>query len=294
MEHPFKVTKSYKRSILHDNFGGNRQSGIAPCAKYPYIFVFSGSSGQEHGYKDQWVNPHVYSYTGEGQVGDMEFTKGNLHLRDHIRNGKRVFLFHKIPNKKSWVEFVAELHVFDCDFFQTHDRNNQMRTGIKFFFKRANANLYAIPDELNTLVNEPNEIQAYKTLKPTITERTGLVTTRIGQGAYRKSVLHRWQYKCAVTQFADPRILIASHIIPWRDSTDEQRLDVDNGILLSPDFDALFDRHLVSFDESGKILISGQMKGVQLDQLGISGSEKISKLSEGNLRYLEEHRQLIA
>ena len=49
-------------------------------------------------------------------------------------------------------------------------------------------------------------------------------------------------------------ILIASHIVPWKDCTDEERLDVDNGLLLSPNYDALFDKHLISFDEDGKLI----------------------------------------
>ena len=79
----------YKRSLIHDKYGGSRQSGIAPSISYPFIFIFSGSTGQKYGYTDRWDNEDVYSYTGEGQTGDMEFIRGNLALRDHIKSGKR-------------------------------------------------------------------------------------------------------------------------------------------------------------------------------------------------------------
>jgi len=96
MDQPFEVNKIYKRSLIHDLYGGNRQGGIASSARYPYIFIFSGSSGHLHGYKDQWENEDVFSYTGEGQISDMQFVKGNLALRDHLR-GKADFSFHRSP-----------------------------------------------------------------------------------------------------------------------------------------------------------------------------------------------------
>lgn len=64
--------------------------------KIPYIFIFSGKSGKQNGYEDGWDNPKVFTYTGEGQSGDMEFTKGKLALKDHINNGKRVYLSTEI------------------------------------------------------------------------------------------------------------------------------------------------------------------------------------------------------
>ncbi|TRX54834.1 hypothetical protein FNH22_18950 [Fulvivirga sp. M361] len=280
----------YKRSEIHDRYGGNRQSGICPSATNPYIFIFTGASGNQYGYKDEWLNEDIFSYTGEGQVGDMQFTKGNLALRDHLINGKRVFLFEYIA--KGTVEYINELGFLDCDYFETHDTNGKVRMGIKFFFKREATRLYEIPDELNfSLAHEENE--PYGIRLPNKTERKGLVTSRVGQGAYRKSILHRWKYKCAVTAFNNPKVLIASHILPWKESTHAQRLDVDNGILLSPTYDALFDKKLISFDETGKIMLSKELKKYSYDKIKVTGEEKIVGLREGNQCYLERHRLLL-
>ena len=82
--------------------------------------------------------------------------------------------------------------------------------------------------------------------KPNETERTGLVTSRVGQGYFKQQVLQRWDGKCAVTGSKVLGILIASHIIPWSEASDDEILDVDNGTLLSPLYDALFDKHLIS------------------------------------------------
>lgn len=282
----FEQNKIYKRSYIHDQYGGSRQNGISPSAKHPFIFVFSGASGDEYGYKDRWENNDVFSYTGEGQVGDMQFIRGNLRLRDHLQSGKRVFLFQYV--KKAYVEYVDEMTIIDFDYFQTHDRNGDSRIGIKFFLKRLGSKIYDIPNDLSRLANEPE--YSDDITEPNNTERKGLTTSRVGQGAYRKSILHRWQYKCAVTQFNNPKILIASHIVPWKDSTDNERLDVDNGILLSPDFDALFDQHLISFEDSGKIILSSRMEHSNYSTIGITGKEKIKNLSSGNKLYLNKHR----
>lgn len=128
---------------------------------------------------------------------------------------------------------------------------------------------------------------------PTETERKGLVTSRVGQGAYRKSILFRWNFRCAVTNYAKQEILIASHIVPWKDASNEERLDVANGILLSPTYDALFDQHLISFENSGKIIISNMLEKSSYQQIKVSGEEKIKNLSSENFSYLERHRQLL-
>jgi 5-methylcytosine-specific restriction protein A len=60
-ETPFIVGNTYKRSVIHDEYGGSRQSGIAASARAPYILFFPGDSGHQHGYKDQWENPNVFS-----------------------------------------------------------------------------------------------------------------------------------------------------------------------------------------------------------------------------------------
>lgn len=215
----------------------------------------------------------------------MEFIRGNLALRDHLKNGKRVFLFQQ--SGKGYVYFISEMTFFDSDYYETHDTAGDVRRGIKFFLKRKDA---VVPYELNTLnvVSEP--LLGY--LAPTATERSGLVLSRVGQGAYRKSIINRWENKCAVTSFSDSRILIASHIHPWRDSNDEERLDINNGILLSPTFDALFDKYLITFENSGKIVLSDTVNSQEFRKLGVQGTERISKLNSDNQMYLEKHQKV--
>ena len=135
-----------------------------------------------------------------------------------------------------------------------------------------------------------SEERRNKYKKPNKTERKGLVTSRIGQGFYRDKIIKKWERKCAISGIDIPTILIASHIVPWSESTNEERLDVENGILLSPLYDALFDRHLISFDKRGKILISSEITEEKSVRLGLSKDIKI-ELSDGMEKYMSKHRE---
>lgn len=128
-----------------------------------------------------------------------------------------------------------------------------------------------------------------QSLKPTT--RKALIDARIGQGNFRRDVMALWNSVCAVTGCPTEAALRASHIKPWRDSGADERLDPENGLLLSANLDALFDRALVSFDDEGKLLIS-----LRLNQ----NDRKTLPLNDGALRhrpsprmraYLAEHRK---
>ena len=84
--------------------------------------------------------------------------------------------------------------------------------------------------------------------------------------------------------------MISSHIVSWSESTDEERLDVENGILLSPLYDSLFDRHFISFNDDGTLLISGKLNSDQLTKLNLSKEIKIN-VTEGMKKYLKLHRE---
>lgn len=126
--------------------------------------------------------------------------------------------------------------------------------------------------------------------KPNKTEHQGLITSRVGQGYHRQEILEKWGGKCPVTGCAIKSILISSHIVAWSESNEEERLDVDNGILLSPDVDAFFDRHWISFNNDGTMIVSQQLMKGELKNLGIDSSVRIS-VTEGMKKYLERHRK---
>ena len=83
----------YRRKDIHDSYGGSRQSGISPSKDHPFVFLFTGSSGAQFGYADHWDNDGMFIYYGDGQVGDMEFIRGNSAIRDHIDKSREIHLF---------------------------------------------------------------------------------------------------------------------------------------------------------------------------------------------------------
>ena len=93
-----------------------------------------------------------------------------------------------------------------------------------------------------------------------------------------------------MTNYQKNEILIASHIVPWRDASNADRLNVHNGILLCPTYDALFDRHLISFENNGKIILSESLSKTQYQSIGVTGKELVRNLSRENYAFLEQHR----
>ncbi|WP_342431180.1 hypothetical protein [Neobacillus sp. FSL H8-0543] len=125
--------KIYRRRDLHDKFGGQQQSGISTPSKFPMILIFSGESGKNYGYTDGWQGNSVYYYTGEGQEGDMKFTKGNKAIRDHLLNGKDIYLFQN--NSTGHVKFVGEMICTGYHHRTAPDRNGHNREAIVFELK---------------------------------------------------------------------------------------------------------------------------------------------------------------
>ncbi len=123
----------------------------------------------------------------------------------------------------------------------------------------------------------------------TETERSQLLRARIGQGRFRQSLLDYWRSTCPVTGCCDARVLIASHIKRWCDSDNRERLDPFNGLLLTPNVDRLFDQHLLSFSDTGSLLLSARIRPLLLAELGLKMEASIS-LDARHHPYLFAHR----
>jgi len=124
------------------------------------------------------------------------------------------------------------------------------------------------------------------------TEKDSVIKSRRGQGKFRESLIKLWG-QCSVTQCDNISILKASHIKPWRDSNNKERLDAYNGFLLTPNLDALFDGGLISFDKHGKIILSSYLKLKSLKKLGVSTNEKLTFIKKEHKDYLQYHRDFV-
>lgn len=120
----------------------------------------------------------------------------------------------------------------------------------------------------------------------TATEKTALIKSRIGQGAFRDKVLLHWT-GCAVTGVNDTSLLVASHIKPWKKSTNSERLDPWNGLLLSPNLDKAFDKGFITFEMDGSIRLS--LLFIEAAKLGITSDMKIA-LKPDHEKYMAHHR----
>ncbi len=123
------------------------------------------------------------------------------------------------------------------------------------------------------------------------TTRKTLIDARVGQGWFRQQLLDVWNNSCAVLSCDVPSLLRASHVKPWRSASDAERLDPQNGILLCAHLDAAFDAGLISFQDSGRMIVSpvltphsGSLTGLGMP-LRIKPSSKLR-------RYLKVHRDL--
>ncbi|HEX7999582.1 MAG TPA: HNH endonuclease [Pyrinomonadaceae bacterium] len=126
-----------------------------------------------------------------------------------------------------------------------------------------------------------------------VTLKEALVLSRVGQGKFRQDLIRIWAGRCCVTGLAVEDLLRASHIKPWRDSNNRERLDPYNGLLLSPNYDAVFDKGYINFTDNGRIQVSSQISGEQLRMLDISLSVRIDGLKEKHRSYLAYHREEI-
>ena len=121
------------------------------------------------------------------------------------------------------------------------------------------------------------------------TDKATLIKARRGQGVYRTN-LERVEGKCRVCGLLDRRHLRASHIKPWRDSSDAEKLDGFNGLLLSPHLGHLFDRGYISFANEGDLLVSRYLNPAVLYCWGLDPTMNVGAFRPEQCKYLEHHR----
>ena len=166
--------------------------------------------------------------------------------------------------------------------------NNMYSNALKQFRLFRNIEL---ADE-HTIIETKSAIIGFDSMKET--ERTALIKSRVGQGIFRKQLLEKYNNSCIITGINETKLLIASHIKPWAVSTNEERLSSENGLLLSPTFDKLFDYGLITFANTGKIIVSSQLSKQVVDKLHISENDVFQlKSSEELKKNLEYHRDVV-
>jgi hypothetical protein len=124
------------------------------------------------------------------------------------------------------------------------------------------------------------------------TEKDAIIISRIGQGYYRKESLKLWE-TCCVTGFSKKEVLIASHIKPWKYSSNEERIDPYNSLLLVPTIDKLFDKGFLGFQPNGEIILSNRIHDYDWKKINISEKLKLRFVPEKTRPYLDYHREYL-
>lgn len=126
------------------------------------------------------------------------------------------------------------------------------------------------------------------------TERLALITARKGQGLFKERV-SKIESKCRLTGVENPAHLVASHCKPWRDSNNEERLNGENGLLLTPSIDHLFDRGFIGFEDNGNLIVSPVADRLSLQRMGIDTTNivNVGSFTSGQKQFLDFHRNAV-
>jgi len=303
-----KIGQGYHKkalsSIINEPKVAGLQTGLLYCENQESTILFvtldKKKKKEELHYNDyfewdyfEWDSQNQQSFENK-RIRSIYNNEVSVHLMvrvsDKLKGKTRPFIYcgeleyysHNDGSKKPvHITFLCKDYEFDSHNYELNEVYNWKPSNI-------GSQITLVANKIKPITSKRKA--TYK--KPNITERKGLITSRVGQGYYRKQVLEKWNYKCAITSLNITSILIASHIVPWKEANNEERLDPENGILLSPNYDSLFDRHLISFCENGNILISKTINLLELKKIGIDPLSKIN-VNDKMLPYLKRHRKLL-
>lgn len=152
--------------------------------------------------------------------------------------------------------------------------------------------LSLLGEELDAPLKESHEREIQNRTDIGATERYQLVLSRVGQGKYRTN-LEKYEIGCRITGITNGRFLTASHIKPWSKSSDFEKIDGNNGLLLSPHIDRLFDRGYISFEDSGALMLSPKLPDDVVSAWSLSAGVDLIPLRKMQRAYMEYHRTKI-
>lgn len=177
----------------------------------------------------------------------------------------------------------------DFDFISKNSTGNNMYSNA---LKQYRMFRTATSDKVVDQAEVEKAISGFATLAET--ERTAIVKSRVGQGLFRKRLIDKYKGACIITGVSAKKLLVASHIKPWAVSNNEERLSEENGLLLSPTYDKLFDYGLITFSNQGNMIISSQLSNEDKSKLHLSTDiEYDLKMSSKMMEHLDYHRDII-
>lgn len=268
-----KIGGMYTRDSLTSLWGYQARQAISrgvvtPANSNVIVFFVTKDKKQSATQYEDYITDNYLYWEGEKEGGN------NNRIINAARNGDSIHLFYRYKHQnfefeyKGTIQFITTVPVKD-------------NAPLKFIFK-----LSEDIDQEQNQFREPETLYSTKD-----TTKLTLALSRIGQGKFRVDLLDMWD-ACSLTNVNVPEILKASHIKPWKESTNFERLDPHNGLILTPTLDSLFDGGFITFKNTGQILISKEIEPYS-KILNVSENMKLRKHFEKNNQYLEYHRDII-
>ncbi len=115
---------------------------------------------------------------------------------------------------------------------------------------------------------------------------------RRGKEQFRESLLPLWNGECPLCGIAIEDVLKATHAKPWKDSSDAERLDPFNGVLLCANHSAMYSAGLIAFTGGGRLHISSRIPEEQYSLYGLRKSLKVP-VSLEHASYLRWHKRIV-
>ncbi|MEN5210071.1 HNH endonuclease [Stenotrophomonas terrae] len=279
----YEVGALYSRLLdIHDVLGGQQRSGISTPPKSPFVIIFTGEAGKQHGYNDRWDDNGHFHYFGEGQIGDMQDKRGNRAIREHLVNGKRLVVFQMMGHSRP-CRYMGEFrYINSYKEPGIPDTKGTPRVAIVFELEPLNTDSIGF---FNT-----RDFQTMLELDSTSTDK--LTEVRTKQSLFKRRLLS-FEKECRITGIADLRFLRASHMKPWSAcETGSERVDGANGLLLTPHADLLFDRGWITFTNAGRIECSSHLPAEVIKRIGLNLKSRraTGEFSEEQCAYLAFHQ----
>ena len=267
--------RSYERPFLaklwgYQSFHAISKGVVTPAnAHYIILFVTKEKQGVFPQYND-YIDGDLLFWEGE------ERHSSDTRIVSAAKNNDEIHLFYRNTHHTPFIYFGK---VSVTDYLLKDNAPSEFIFKVEFF-----------SSEIDIFKEVREHAAEYKALSNT--EQEQIVVSRLGQGYFRRNVIRLWG-SCSVTGLQNISLLRASHIKPWKDSNNNERLNPFNGLLLTPDYDFLFDKGYISFRNNGSVLISQRLDSFASKTFDVDDSMHLRKDFSENKEYLEYHRSVV-
>ncbi|MBI5352083.1 MAG: HNH endonuclease [Chloroflexi bacterium] len=264
--------QSYERPFLAKLWGYQSfhaiSKGVVTPANTKYIILFVTKDKQQAltQYND-YIDGNMLFWEGEEKHSSDKRVVGADKNQDEIH------LFYRETHHSPFVYFAR---ILLTDFQLRGDAPSE------FVFR-----IEMLSSEIDAFKEVREHAAEYKTLDKT--EQEQIVVSRLGQGDFRRNVIKLWG-SCSVTGLQSVTLLRASHIKPWKNSDNQERLNPFNGLLLIPDYDFLFDRGYIAFKNNGSVIVSQRLSPFARNVFGVDDNLQLRHVFPDNKSYLDFHR----